>query len=116
MGRFHIKEISDCHDIIIFYYLKNMVLNSLHRCNFATQRLHMETAEQENGMCHLLKYTFRNETILRIGEVAPEILKYFGIKQNVFYAEIDCDQLLALMERKKILFRELNGTGFGPAG
>ncbi len=91
-----------------FYYLKNMVLNSLHRCNFATQRLHMETAEQENGMCHLLKYTFRNETILRIGEVAPEILKYFGIKQNVFYAEIDCDQLLALMERKKILFRELN--------
>ena len=90
------------------YYLKNMVLNTLRHCHFQIQRMKTEMSEQENGMCHVLKYIFNNEVIIRMGEVLPEILKHFGIKQPVFHAEIDCDKLMAMIERKKIIFKELN--------
>ncbi len=91
-----------------FYYLKNMVLNALHKAKFQTQRMKLQMVEQENGMINVLKYSFRQQDILSIGEVEPELLKQFGIKQRVFFADIDCDKLVGNMERKKTLFKELN--------
>lgn len=98
------KEADDC-DI---FYLKNMILNALQRCNFQLQRLKTEMTEKENGLVNVLKYSFNNEVIIRMGELHPEILKNFGIKQKVCYAETDCDKLVALLERKKIIFKDLN--------
>ena len=56
----------------------------------------------------MLNYKYKNETILSIGEVNKNTLKHFSIKQKVYYAEINCDKLIAINERKKVLFKELN--------
>ena len=91
-----------------FFYLKNMVLNALHKAGFPTQRLKLQMPEHADGMVDVLEYSFRQQRIMSMGEVDPEVLKAFGIKQKVFYAEIDCDRLLGLIERRKTLFKEIN--------
>lgn len=91
-----------------FFYLKNIILNALHKSGFSTQRLKLQMLERADGMVDVLEYSFRQQRILSMGEVDPEVLKAFGIKQKVFYAEIDCDRLLQLLERKKTLFKEIN--------
>ncbi|MBO4282893.1 MAG: phenylalanine--tRNA ligase subunit beta [Bacteroidales bacterium] len=91
-----------------FFYLKNMVLNSLHKARFQTQRLKVETVENTMGLAYALQYRFRQQLLLTIGEVDTETLKYFGIKQPVYYAEIDCDALMRSLEPAPIRFRDLN--------
>ena len=59
-------------------------------------------------MLHALQYQFRQQPLITIGEVDPELLKHFGIKQRVYHADIVFDTLVAQVERKKIRFKELN--------
>ena len=91
-----------------FFYLKNMVLNALQKANFTTKRLVPQQVEKFGGMIHALQYQFRQQPLITIGEVDPEILKNFGIKQRVFHADIVFDTLVAQVERRKIRFKELN--------
>ena len=91
-----------------FFYLKNMVLNALQKANFTTKRLVPQKLEKYCGMVHALQYQLRQQPVVTIGEVDPEILKYFGIKQRVYHADIIFDTLVAQVERKKIRFKELN--------
>ena len=91
-----------------FFYLKNMVLNALRKANFQIKRMGIQQTENGNGMIRSLQYQLRKQTVLFIGEVDPELLKSFGIKQKVFYAEMDCDAMIHGMEQKRIRFKELN--------
>ncbi len=47
------------------------------------------------------------KTLLMLGTVAPARLRQFDIKQPVFAAEIDWNQLLKLYLRSKVVYREL---------
>ena len=91
-----------------FYYLKNMILNVLQINNFSTQSFQTETIASSDAMINVLNFKRNQETIFRIGEINKQVLKYFGIKQNVYYVEVDCDKLLASTEKKKVVFKELN--------
>ena len=91
-----------------FFYLKNMLTNALEKAGFPVRRLSCRQTEKEEGTSYSLQYFFRNRRIIDIGEVSPELLKSFGIKQRVYYADIDCDALAGQLERKKIRFKELN--------
>ena len=46
--------------------------------------------------------------VLRMGVVAPALRKKFDIKQDVFFAEIDFDQLIKMTKKTKIQFKELS--------
>ncbi len=46
--------------------------------------------------------------VLRMGVVAPALRKKFDIKQDVFFAEIDFDQLIKMTKKAKIQFKELS--------
>lgn len=46
--------------------------------------------------------------VLRMGVVAPSLRKKFDIKQDVFFAEIDFDQLIKMTKKAKIQFKELS--------
>jgi phenylalanyl-tRNA synthetase beta chain len=91
-----------------FYYLKNTIENVLSKANFDLKRFTCQSELTAGALCHVLNYAFDSQTILRIGEVNKDVLKHFGIKQNVYYADIDCDKLIALDIKKKVLFKELN--------
>mgnify|MGYP001776774347 CR=1 FL=1 len=47
------------------------------------------------------------KTLLMLGTVAPARLRQFDIKQPIFAAEIDWNQLLKLYLRSKVVYREL---------
>ena len=43
-----------------------------------------------------------------MGVVAPAVRKKFDIKQDVYFAEIDFDQLVKMTRKQKIAFKELS--------
>lgn len=43
-----------------------------------------------------------------MGVVAPAVRKKFDIKQEVYFAEIDFDQLVKMTRKQKIAFKELS--------
>ncbi|MDY0015910.1 MAG: phenylalanine--tRNA ligase subunit beta [Bacteroidales bacterium] len=91
-----------------FFYVKNIVLNVLQKNNFNVNKFSLAIGKNEGAFQQVLTYTINNQTIITIGEVHPTVLKVFGIKQKVYSAEVDCDALINLSERKKIMFKELN--------
>ncbi len=91
-----------------FFYLKNIILNVLQKNNFNVNKFSLVIGKNEGSFQQVLTYTINNQTIITIGEVHPTVLKVFGIKQKVYFAEVDCDALINLSERKKIIFKELN--------
>ncbi|MBP3547535.1 MAG: phenylalanine--tRNA ligase subunit beta [Alistipes sp.] len=46
--------------------------------------------------------------VLRMGVVSPVVRKKFDIKQEVYFAEIDFDQLVKMTKKSKIQFKELS--------
>ena len=46
--------------------------------------------------------------VLRMGVVSPVVRKKFDIKQEVYYAEIDFDQLIKMTKKAKVQFKELS--------
>ncbi|MDD4208807.1 MAG: phenylalanine--tRNA ligase subunit beta [Bacteroidales bacterium] len=91
-----------------FFYVKNIVSNVLQKNNFNVNKFSLAIGKNEGAFQQVLTYTINNQTIITIGEVHPTVLKVFGIKQKVYSAEVDCDALINLSERKKIMFKELN--------
>ena len=46
--------------------------------------------------------------VVRMGVVSPAVRKRFDIKQDVYFAEIDFDQLIKMTKKSKIQFKELS--------
>ena len=46
--------------------------------------------------------------VLRMGVVSPVVRKKFDIKQEVYFAEIDFDQLVKMTKKSKVEFKELS--------
>ena len=46
--------------------------------------------------------------VVRMGVVSPVVRKKFDIKQDVYFAEIDFDQLIKMTKKSKIQFKELS--------
>ena len=46
--------------------------------------------------------------VLRMGVVSPIVRKKFDIKQEVYFAEIDFDQLIKMTKKQKVQFKELS--------
>lgn len=46
--------------------------------------------------------------VLRMGVISPIVRKKFDIKQDVYFAEIDFDQLLKMTKKAKVQFKELS--------
>jgi phenylalanyl-tRNA synthetase beta chain len=46
--------------------------------------------------------------VLRMGVVSPIVRKKFDIKQDVYFAEIDFDQLIKMTKKSKVQFKELS--------
>ena len=49
-----------------------------------------------------------SKEVVRMGVVAASVRKRFGIKQEVYFAEIDFDQLIKMTRKQKIQFKELS--------
>ena len=83
-----------------FFFLKNYVENILSKCGIVAETL------QETSLPFMdtLLYMYNEQSIVKMGQVHPKILKYFDIKKPVFYAEIEVAQLFKAYLKGKILY------------
>ena len=91
--------------LVSYYQLKGLVIGILERLGFAGQLQEKELKSQlfSDGQ----SIELHKKTIAECGWATPEQLHAFGIKNPVFYAVIQWDQLLDLLNRVKIEYSEL---------
>ena len=91
--------------LVSYFHLKGVVFGLLERLGFAGQ-------VQEKELKSLLfsdgqAIELNKKTIAECGWATPEQLNAFGIKNPVYYAVLQWDQLLELLNRVKIEYSEL---------
>ncbi len=76
-----------------FYYLKSHVENIFKRLNFDTKK--MKSAETDKAIfAYGIKYEINNRTLAEIGKVSNKYLSQFGIEQEVFYADLNWENIM----------------------
>ena len=90
-----------------FYYLKNMVQNAMGKVNISLQEFKTATESSTAVMDNVLLYFHEEMPFITIGRINDKLLKHFDIQQPVLYAEIDCD-ILKSLPQKRIIYAELN--------
>jgi len=87
-----------------FYYLKSL-------CENIFQLVGLPTPAWEplrsSKLSYGLSISVKGEVIIEAGMVNPSLLRQFDIKQDLFFADIRFDRLLALTSGKDIEFKEL---------
>jgi phenylalanyl-tRNA synthetase beta chain len=91
--------------LVSYYQMKAVVFGLLERLGFGGQLQEKELKNHlfSDGQCIEL----HKKTITECGWATPEQLNAFGIKNPVYYAVIQWDQLMELLNRVKIEFAEL---------
>ena len=90
-----------------FFTLRGIVERLLKRFGIEIYALQCEALQSELYADAVILRQGPKE-VLRMGVVAPSLRKKFDIKQDVFFAEIDFDQLIKMTKKAKIQFKELS--------
>lgn len=87
------------------FYLKNMVENVLEKINFPMDQL-QKTTEGENRMfSDKVVYQCGEQTIVTIGLLNPMVMKYFGLKTSVYYAEFNFQALVEKVADRSVKYQ-----------
>ena len=89
-----------------FFYLKGYVEKIMERCGIDLYQLSCAEAPKD-WFAEGVGYQWKGEPLLVIGSVAKKLRSAFGIKQEVFAAEIAFDVLLKAQAQHKVQFSEL---------
>ena len=90
-----------------FFTLRAMVEKLLKRFGIDIYALQCEALDCDlYGDAIVLKQGPKE--VLRMGVVSPIVRKKFDIKQEVYFAEIDFDQLIKMTKKSKVQFKELS--------
>jgi phenylalanyl-tRNA synthetase beta chain len=87
------------------FYLKGVVARILQLTGISKAAFAPLT--EEGNMVNALQVTINKDVVVRLGQVKPQELKRFDIKQAVFYAEIDFELLLKHISATSIKAKEL---------
>jgi len=76
-----------------FYHLKSKVESIFKRLDFNTEK--MKSTESERDIfSYGIKHSINNNTLVELGRVSNKYLSEFGIEQEVFYADINWNNLI----------------------
>ena len=91
---------------IDFFHMRGMVEKLLQKLGLNTG---LALSELQNELiAEGLTYKIRKKKVVEMGLVRKSILKGFGIKQEVFYADINWDAILEMMKGQKISYKEVS--------
>jgi phenylalanyl-tRNA synthetase beta chain len=88
-----------------FYSLKSDVESIIKK---SLSDFSINDEEESTFFDYNLTYNFDNVTFAEVGQVNSQLLKKMGIKQTVFWSDINFDFLLEKIQYQKIKFKELN--------
>jgi phenylalanyl-tRNA synthetase beta chain len=90
-----------------FFTLRGMVEKLLKRFGIDLYTLQCESLESDLYADAIL-FKQGPKEVLRMGVVSPVVRKKFDIKQEVYFAEVDFDQLVKMTKKSKVQFKELS--------
>jgi phenylalanyl-tRNA synthetase beta chain len=89
-----------------FFYLKSLVHRLLTKIQISEMDFSAERSSNPQFK-EALEYVYRNKAIVEFGELSPKLLKTFGIKQKVFYADFNWEHILKLADQHDVLMEEV---------
>jgi phenylalanyl-tRNA synthetase beta chain len=89
-----------------FYDLKAVLSSLFTRFGIEVQNFKAEEIQDEKFSIGM-KWSFQNKAIVSFGKVNHKLLKEFDIQQEVFYADIQFENFLALLPQFKTRYSEL---------
>ncbi|RLD38076.1 MAG: phenylalanine--tRNA ligase subunit beta [Bacteroidetes bacterium] len=93
-------------DKVNFYDLKQAVQHILKKLQFNLLALSVDM-EIKEYFSEGLRFSFNNKPLVEFGELSPKTLKSFGIKQAVFYADFNWQNILKAVKQYDIQFKEV---------
>lgn len=90
-----------------FFYLKNMVDNVLYKINFPTQKLKSTTEDAPRMFSDHLTYLVGEETLVSFGLLNGMVLKQFGLKKPVCYAEFNVALMEKMIENQTVKYQQI---------
>ncbi len=88
-----------------FFSIKKEVLNTLNRLGIM-KNFHTNITKNEL-LAEGLAISINKKPVADFGRISKKVLSHFGIKQPVYYAEINWDNVLQLMVMNKTKYKEL---------
>lgn len=92
--------------LVDFYDLKLAVQHILKKLQFNLLALTVDT-DINNYYSEGLRYMLNNKPLVELGEINPKILKSFGIKQAVFYADFNWQSIFKTVKQHDVLYQEV---------
>jgi phenylalanyl-tRNA synthetase beta chain len=93
-------------EVTNFFYLKGYVEKLMERCGIDLYKLNCAEAPNDR-FAEGVSYQWNGESLLVMGSIAKKLRSAFGIKQEVYVAEIAFDVLMKAQAQHKVMFTEL---------
>ncbi len=107
-GRLHKEQWNSNNDLVSYYSLKGTALAILKRVGLETMLV--ETPLKNSIYQDGVQLTILKQKIGELGWISPELKKHFGIKNDVFVADLDWDAILHCLNYTKLKYTELPKT------
>lgn len=90
------------------FYLRNMVENVLVKINFPMEKLLLSTEGEPRMFCDNVAYMLGDKQVAVVGLLSPVVLKYFGLKKPVYYAEVNVELLAEITKDQQVKYTQIN--------
>ncbi len=106
-GRKEVENWKNNDHQVDFFDLKRMVLSILSRLSIADKDIYAE-ALSNKSIPQGLRITVRKKVVAEFGTLSKKLLKQFDLKNPVYYAVLQWDDLLKICGQHKITFSEIS--------
>ena len=93
-------------DKIDFFHMKGLVEKILQKLGL-NQGVSLSQT-QTDLLSEAVVYKIRKKKVVELGMVRKSILKNFGIKQEVFYADLNWDAIMEMLKNQKTSYKEVS--------
>lgn len=92
---------------ITFFYLKAQVENILQRIGIPLEKIQVEVSKN-TIFNDILNFYFNQKILASLGVINQKLLQKFDVKQAVYFAELNWDNLQKIVAKSKVTFTELS--------
>ena len=89
-----------------FYTIKS-IAEQLLKLSKTEEKLSLKSFTDKQFKEGIAYFDYSNQTVLKCGIIHPKLLKYFDVKQDVFFLEIDWKLFYDLSSKQSVKYREL---------
>ncbi len=116
IGKKQAEDWNGTKDAVDFYYIKGVAQNILSRLGIKENELNIEELGSDGifnwGLSYQSKKLKTDKKLLRLGMISSSITKKFDINQELWYAEINWEQLVKLHAQNNIKYKEVSKYPF----